>query len=329
MTKLTAEKMETIRGLYEENVKISVIAKSLKINYHTVFRFIERKIRQVPLPAVPRVYTKKLTAFHWRQIEILILENPKLSLNDIIAVLELPCSKEALRRYLKSKDIQSFEIKERIILTDRHKELRRQFCRQMLQKSDDQLNHILFSDEFTVAISRIGGKKTYYARSYRPELDKKKSSFVKKRMFWASISSAAAGPCITIEGTVNAVKYLEIVKDYVEPEIECSEWPDIMFQHDNAPCHKAVLVSNYLLTKSFQVLQWPPYSPDLNPIENCFAIVKSKLEKLKPTEDMEELEDAVLKIWAEEVPQYCKALGESFKRRLQLCLEADGDTIKK
>ena len=55
-----------------------------------------------------------------------------------------------------------------------------------------------------------------------------------------------------------------------------------MFQHDNAPWHMVVLVTNYLATREFEVFKWPLYSPELNPIENCFAIVKSKLEKLKP-----------------------------------------------
>ena len=86
-----------------------------------------------------------------------------MSLNDIVAALNLPCSKEALRRYLKSKKFTPliFEIKERIILTERHKELRRQFCQSMFEKSDEQLNHILFSDEFIVAITRLVEKSLF------------------------------------------------------------------------------------------------------------------------------------------------------------------------
>lgn len=41
-----------------------------------------------------------------------------------------------------------------------------------------------------------------------------------------------------------------------------------IFQHDNAPVHTAYLVWDTLNELGFEVMEWPPYSPDLNPIEN-------------------------------------------------------------
>ena len=53
--------------------------------------------------------------------------------------------------------------------------------------------------------------------------------------------------------------------------------PDFAFQQDNAPVHKSEVVRNFLAQKQWEVLDWPAYSPDLNPIENIWAISRKKL----------------------------------------------------
>ncbi len=42
----------------------------------------------------------------------------------------------------------------------------------------------------------------------------------------------------------------------------------VYFQHDNDPKHTSNLVKEYLNEQEYQVLDWPPQFPDLNPIEN-------------------------------------------------------------
>lgn len=48
--------------------------------------------------------------------------------------------------------------------------------------------------------------------------------------------------------------------------------PGDIFMQDNAPVHTARLVRDALEQIDINVIDWPPYSPDLNPIENLWAL---------------------------------------------------------
>jgi len=53
----------------------------------------------------------------------------------------------------------------------------------------------------------------------------------------------------------------------------------ILFQQNNAPVHKAYKVMDWLERNSIKVVEYPPYSPDLNPIEHAWAEVKKRLHQ--------------------------------------------------
>jgi transposase len=69
---------------------------------------------------------------------------------------------------------------------------------------------------------------------------------------------------------------------------------------DNAPPHSAHMTQDFLKTKKVQTLPWPPQSPDFNPIENLWAILKRRLysEPGYPTSKAE-LIDKVFEKWSQ------------------------------
>ena len=99
------------------------------------------------------------------------------------------------------------------------------------------------------------------------------SSDKRSPMFWGAIRSDGWKLLVKFPNKLNAVGYLEILKMYEEK----MHFLDLIFQQDNAPVHKSKIIGNFFQKNEWEVLEWPAYSPNLNPIENLWAILKQRL----------------------------------------------------
>ncbi len=69
---------------------------------------------------------------------------------------------------------------------------------------------------------------------------------------------------------------------------------DFIFQQDLAPAHTAKSTKSWLNDRGVGVLDWPVNSPDLNPIENLWDIVKRN----KRPKNADEQKATVKETWA-------------------------------
>jgi transposase len=95
------------------------------------------------------------------------------------------------------------------------------------------------------------------------------------------------------------------------------------FMQDGASAHTSADTMAYLRTYMNVLEDWPSGSPDLNPIENLWAILKDRVALLHPT-TLEELEDAIRTAWNEITPDLIANLIGSMPERPNATVAAQG-----
>jgi hypothetical protein len=99
----------------------------------------------------------------------------------------------------------------------------------------------------------------------------------------------------------------------------------VIFQHDNAPIHKAKIVQKWFLEQPFTVLEWPAQSPDLNPIEHVWAILKHRLNSHPtPPVGLLQLWERVEETYKTITTEQCERLYASMPDRIVAVLVARG-----
>jgi len=194
------------------------------------------------------------------------------------------------------------------------------WAKQHLHMTTDDWKKVIFSDE---AVFHVMNDRTQYVRRTSSEsLHPDCITSVKHPtsvMVWSAICAKSVGRLHIVSGMMNQHKYNEVLEKKMLPALR-GWFPDgnCTFTHDGAPCHTAKSVAKFLKDSGIDVLSWPGNSPDQNPIENSWKIVKDRISKRHPATKTALIE-ALIDVWHRdpEIAAMCPKLVESMTRRVK------------
>jgi transposase len=201
-----------------------------------------------------------------------------------------------------------------------------------LAHSQDSWNHTIFSDETTFQLFRNTELVRYKVGEARPHRPVVKHPY--KVHLWAAFSRKGPIGFHLFTGIMNAQIYCQILTAHLFPNASEAgrQW---RFQQDNCPIHTAKITSSLLERRHTRVLDWPSNSPDLNPIENLWAILKNKVEKRvnlwiyeKKKISVTQFQTLIRQEWDALDPRIMTSLVDSMPDRLEEVIRLQGKKTK-
>ena len=111
-----------------------------------------------------------------------------------------------------------------------------------------------------------------------------------------------------------SAEYCNILSTSLVSSVEKMGLNDFIFMQDNDPKHKSKLTMKFFQERNIQLLNWPPQSPDMNPIENLWFIIKQEVAKFN-FKNKNELKEKIREVWDSIPDELFKKLALSFKKR--------------
>ena len=148
------------------------------------------------------------------------------------------------------------------MLTDRHKEQRVLWAR---NNKETDWERVVFSDEMSIWLA--GGKIQLWCKGSQ-EAVKPRNKHSPKLHVWGAFSARGTFPLKVFRENLFGEVYTNILKECLVTQAETLYPNGWIFQEDNDPKHTSKVAKIFREVNGIVRMEWPAFSPDLNPIEN-------------------------------------------------------------
>ena len=213
-------------------------------------------------------------------------------------------------------------------MRERHEKIRFTWPMEKMTWTRSQWDRIVWSDEKKFNLDGPDGLAYKWH-----DLRKEKQWFSKRHsgggsvMVWGCFAGSKTSCLVILSGSQNGIKYLDTLREHLIPFAE--DLPlNWMFMQDGAPCHRSLVAKSWLRDNFITVLDWPAYSPDLNPIENLWGILVRKVyANQSQFEDSKSLVDCIVAAWNNLSTETLESLVNSMQKRCVEVVQAKGKKI--
>lgn len=247
--------------------------------------------------------------------------------------LEYGCSHETIRRKLNEVGLEFHRPATKTVLTEAHKARRLEWAQGNIQLPQAYWDLTIWSDEKVFLSDQQGRVCLYRPRGTRYDprhvVRGNRSGRIPAH-FWAYMTASGPGELITVPERMTSAVYVDILQNTLLPSLRANfpEQEEYLFMHDNSAVHTSNFTKNWLLRQPEIVcIDWPPRSPDLNPIEHMWAFMVQEWEMRREDKVQEVLQAHVLEMWQHYIrnPRQCSRLVSNMQERLQGVIDNGGD----
>lgn len=297
---------------------------------------VQNALKRDPLQKTRSGRVRKTSKRDDRMLKAIVSRSPDASSNRISTMAQqagINISSRTVRRRLeKDFKLRARRPARKPMVTEKQRQSRIKFCKKYQDKPAEWWDNVMFTDESVFQQVRNTGSNYIRRPSgerYNPKYTVKTTKHPPSVMCWGGISSHGTGPLTPIPKgqKVNAAFYIKMLDDKLKIHMDIHE-TRILLQ-DSAPCHTAKTTMKWFADNGISVLEdWPSNSPDLNVIENCWALMKTKVSEQRPTSE-QALIETLKHVWTQEItPEYCRNLVRSMPARIQAVLKNKGNPTK-
>ena len=316
-----------IRQALTEGKTYAEISREFHVSTKTI-----AKLRSCDDSSFPRGRPKVLTPEVLRFIEVHSLNDAKLTdgeiRNAIHDQLNIEISRSSVATARNKLGFKFRPPMTRQVLSETQREERLEFSH-AITSGQEVVPNIIFSDESRFEKHPDNTWRRIKRGAWNDSCFAEKVKFNKGVMVWAAIGVGYRSPLMICECSVDSVEYrrlLEASKLVADCDAKYGRGRWTLMQ-DGAPAHLSAETMAWFRERHVAVVPgWPANSPDLNPIENLWAIMKRQVKKHQWT-STESIQGVLQRIWAHLDETMINKLVLSFGKRCLTVASVNGGSI--
>ncbi len=330
------DKRVAIRALLETGMSVSEVARQTGASRTTVALVRDHGVERGQRERNKTTRTPELVA----QVAHMVEENPDTSVRALAR--ETGTARTVMRRLVEEDlGMRSYVKQERQMLTEATRRKREERAKALVNrmKGPDVGVTILFSDEKFFTLAQYHNRRNSKVILQQGVQDERRYHGVAQRpagiMFFGVVASdgRVAPPMFVEPGMkIDAPAYQELLRKELKPWVDANFAPGtFLFQQDGAPAHTAAstqtMIKEELGWRFWTKEQWPPSSPDLNPLDYGVWNGVAQIACASPVDNIASLRQRVAQAWVAQEPEQVRRICRGFRRRLDAVVSAHGGYI--
>lgn len=281
-----------------------------------------------PKPRPPKLCDRAL-----RKLGRLINQDRRLTLAALAGKFQV--HRHTIRKYIHRLGFGNRVAPRKPYLSIAHRKRRLAFARKYRQWTAEDWKNIIWTDESSFELGKDSRRIRVWRKSHEkyaqcclaPTFKSGRTSV----MVWGAFTGFDKSPLVIMpQGERTAIDFVHnVYEGTLSGFYFMHDTPEqLVLMEDGAPVHRGKLPKLWRQAHGIPKLDWPPNSPDLNPIENMWKIMKDLLRYHKKPNNTQEMIQVIQAVWNEVPLEQLQNLIVQMPHRIRAVISTMGGSTR-